>query len=124
MQFQVRSIVPKRGSYRVLRVSLGYLFWDLNPLELIESPKTGRKLPDTLSIDEIDTLIKAIDLTSNEAEPCDVRNLIWMWSSGLELVSLKISDLFFEEGFIKITGKGNKQRCSYWKLGSEIHPYL
>jgi hypothetical protein len=39
-------------------------------------------------------------------EPCDVRNLIWMWSSGLKLVSLKISDLFFEEGFIKITGKG------------------
>jgi site-specific recombinase XerD len=43
---------------------------------------------------------------------------------GSELVSLKISDLFFEEGFIKITGKGNKPLCSYWKLGSEIHPYL
>jgi site-specific recombinase XerD len=70
MQFQVRSIhVPKRGSYQVLKF-FGYLiFEDLrldNPLELIESPKTGRKLPDTLSIDEIDTLIKAIDLTSNE----------------------------------------------------------
>jgi integrase/recombinase XerD len=98
---------------------------DSTTLELIESPKTGRKLPDTLSIDEIDTLIKAIDLTSNEGE----RNramLETLYGCGLrvsELVSLKISDLFFEEGFIKITGKGNKQRFVP-KLGSEIHPYL
>jgi site-specific recombinase XerD len=41
-----------------------------------------------------------------------------------ELVSLKISDLFFEEGFIKITGKGISSALFYWKLGSEIHPYL
>ncbi|WP_114753168.1 site-specific tyrosine recombinase XerD [Flavobacterium glaciei] len=83
-----------------------------NPLELIETPKTGRKLPDTLSVDEIDNLILAIDLTTNEGE----RNramLETLYGCGLrvsELVSLKISDLFFEEGFIKITGKGNKQR--------------
>jgi len=83
-----------------------------NPLELIESPKTGRKLPDTLAVDEIDSLISAIDLSSNEGE----RNramLETMYGCGLrvsELVSLKISDLFFDEGFIKITGKGNKQR--------------
>jgi integrase/recombinase XerD len=83
-----------------------------NPLELIETPKTGRKLPDTLSIEEIDTLINAIDLSSNEGE----RNramLETLYGCGLrvsELVSLKISDLFFEEGFVKITGKGNKQR--------------
>ena len=83
-----------------------------NPLELIESPKTGRKLPDTLAVDEIDNLISAIDLSSNEGE----RNravLETMYGCGLrvsELVSLKISDLFFDEGFIKITGKGNKQR--------------
>lgn len=83
-----------------------------NPLELIETPKTGRKLPDTLSVDEIDNLIHAIDLTTNEGE----RNramLETLYGCGLrvsELVSLKISDLFFEEGFIKITGKGNKQR--------------
>jgi len=82
------------------------------PLELIEVPKTGRKLPDTLSTEEIDALIGAIDLSTTEG----VRNkamLETLYSCGLrvsELVSLKISDLFFEEGFIKITGKGNKQR--------------
>lgn len=83
-----------------------------NPLELIESPKTGRKLPDTLAVEEIDSIIAAIDLSSNEGE----RNralLETLYGCGLrvsELVALKISDLFFEEGFIKITGKGNKQR--------------
>lgn len=82
------------------------------PLELIEVPKTGRKLPDTLSTDEIDALIAAIDLTTPEGE----RNkamLETLYSCGLrvsELISLKISDLFFEEGFVKITGKGSKQR--------------
>lgn len=83
-----------------------------HPLELIDAPKTGRKLPDTLSVDEIDSLIEAIDLATNEGE----RNramLETLYGCGLrvsELVALKISDLFFEEGFIKITGKGNKQR--------------
>ena len=83
-----------------------------NPLELIETPRTGRKLPDTLAIEEIDNLINAIDLTSAEGE----RNramLETLYGCGLrvsELVTLKISDLFFDEGFLKITGKGNKQR--------------
>ncbi|MCA6421862.1 MAG: site-specific tyrosine recombinase XerD [Flavobacterium sp.] len=83
-----------------------------NPMELIESPKIGRKLPDTLSVDEIDNLIAAIDLSTVEGE----RNraiLETLYSCGLrvtELITLKISDLFFDEGFIKITGKGNKQR--------------
>ncbi len=83
-----------------------------NPLELIEAPRLGRKLPDTLNIEDIDNLINAIDLSSNEGE----RNramLETLYGCGLrvsELVSVKISDLFFDEGFIKITGKGNKQR--------------
>jgi len=83
-----------------------------NPLELIEAPRIGRKLPDTLSLAEIDALIAAVDLTANEGE----RNraiLETLYGCGLrvsELVSLRISDLFFDEGFIKITGKGNKQR--------------
>ena len=83
-----------------------------NPLELIESPRLGRKLPDTLSIQDIDALVAAIDLSSNEGE----RNRAMieaLYGCGLrvsELVSLKISDLFFFEGFIKVTGKGNKQR--------------
>jgi len=83
-----------------------------NPMELIESPKLGRKLPDTLSVDEIDALIKAIDLSKPEGE----RNramLETLYGCGLrvsELIQLRISDLFFEEDFIKVTGKGDKQR--------------
>ena len=83
-----------------------------NPMELIEAPKIGRKLPDTLSVDDIDNLIAAIDLSTPEGE----RNramLETLYGCGLrvsEIITLKISDLFFEEGFIKITGKGNKQR--------------
>ena len=95
-----------------------------NPMELIETPKTGRKLPDTLSVEEIDALISAIDLSSNEGE----RNraiLETLYGCGLrvsELVSLKISDLFFEEGFIKITGKGNKQR--FVPIGNLTQKYI
>ena len=99
-------------------------FRDNNPLELIETPKTGRKLPDTLSLAEIDSLIAAIDLTTNEGE----RNramLETLYGCGLrvsELTALKISDLFFEEGFIKITGKGNKQR--FVPVGNLTQKYI
>jgi integrase/recombinase XerD len=95
-----------------------------NPLELIETPRIGRKLPDTLSIVDIDRLIAAIDLSSNEGE----RNramLETLYGCGLrvsELVTLKISDLFFDEGFIKITGKGNKQR--FVPIGSYTQKYI
>ena len=83
-----------------------------NPLKLIESPKTSRKLPDVLSLEEIDLLISKIDLSIEQGE----RNLAiieLLYGCGIrvsELVDLKISDLFFEENFIKVTGKGNKQR--------------
>ncbi|WP_424494062.1 site-specific tyrosine recombinase XerD [Salinimicrobium sp. GXAS 041] len=83
-----------------------------NPLDLIESPKIGRKLPDTLSTEEIDRLITAIDLSTPEGE----RNraiLETLYGCGLrvsELTSLRLSDLFFQEGFIKVTGKGDKER--------------
>lgn len=95
-----------------------------NPMELIETPKTGRKLPDTLSVNEIDALIAAIDLSTKEGE----RNramLETLYGCGLrvsELVSLKISDLFFDEGFIKITGKGNKQR--FVPIGNLTQKYI
>lgn len=88
-----------------------------SPMELIEVPKIGRKLPDTLSVGEIDRLIAAIEFgVDKEGHSSMHRNramLETLYSCGLrvsELVSLKISDLFFDEGFIKITGKGNKQR--------------
>ena len=86
-------------------------------MELIEVPKIGRKLPDTLSVGEIDRLIAAIEFSvDKEGHSSMHRNramLETLYSCGLrvsELVGLKISDLFFDEGFIKITGKGNKQR--------------
>jgi integrase/recombinase XerD len=83
-----------------------------NPLRLIESPKISRKLPDTLSIEEIDLLTSNLDLSKEQGE----RNLAiieLLYGCGIrvsELVNLKISDLFFNENFIKVTGKGNKQR--------------
>ena len=83
-----------------------------NPAELLESPKLGRKLPDTLSIEEINKLIDAIDLSKAEG----TRNkamLETLYSCGLrvsELISLKISNLYFKEGFIKVIGKGDKER--------------
>lgn len=82
------------------------------PLELIETPKLGRKLPDTLSLEEINQLIAAIDL-SKEGGERNKAMLETLYGCGLrvsELVELKISDLFLEEGFVKVTGKGNKQR--------------
>lgn len=91
------------------------LFEDIrqdSPMELIETPKIGRKLPDTLHVDEIDQLIAAIDLSKPEGE----RNramLEVLYGCGLrvsELIELKISSIFEEEGYIKVTGKGNKQR--------------
>ena len=87
-------------------------YCESNPLERIEAPKIGRKLPDTLSVKDIDLIVAAVDLSKPQGE----RNraiIETLYSCGLrvsELTELKISDLFFEEGFIKVTGKGNKQR--------------
>lgn len=93
-----------------------YLFLEdeitTNPSELLEAPKTGRKLPDTLAIKEIDEIILAIDLSKAEGQ----RNkamLETLYSCGLrvsELIGLKITDLFFDEGFVKVKGKGSKER--------------
>jgi len=83
-----------------------------NPLSLIESPRISRKLPDTLTIKEINTLASNIDVNSSEGER-NIAIIETLYGCGLrvsELISLQISDLFFSEGFIKVTGKGNKQR--------------
>lgn len=89
-----------------------------SPLDLIETPKIGRKLPDVLTLEDIDNLIEAVWL-DNQTELHTLlahRNkamLEMLYSCGLrvsELVNIQLSDLFFEEGFVKITGKGNKQR--------------
>jgi integrase/recombinase XerD len=83
-----------------------------DPTTLLESPKIGRKLPDILSTEEIDTLISAIDLEKPEGQ----RNkaiLETLYSCGLrvsELVNLKVSNLFFNQGYIKVEGKSDKER--------------
>lgn len=83
-----------------------------DPSELLEQPKLGRKLPEVLDIEEIDALISAVDVSKAEGH----RNraiLETLYSCGIrvsELVNLKLSDLFFEEGFIRVIGKGNKER--------------
>lgn len=83
-----------------------------NPLENIETPKIGSKLPTTLTVKEIDKLIDSIDIKSKNK----IRNkaiIEILYSCGLrvsELITLKVSDLYFNESIIKVTGKGNKER--------------
>lgn len=83
-----------------------------DPSELIETPRIGRKLPEVLTIEEIDAMIDAIDLSTEQGH----RNkaiLETLYSCGLrvsELVNLEFEQLFFDEGFIRVIGKGNKQR--------------
>lgn len=117
--YDIAKKVNPRSQSRIisgLKGFFNYLIFEdyrkTNPLELIEAPKLGRKLPDTLAVEEIDKLIAAIDLSSKQGE----RNraiLETLYGCGLrvsELTELKISDLYFDEGFIKVTGKGDKQR--------------
>src|SRR5690554_1504440 len=117
--YEIAKHVNPRTQSRVisgLKGFFNYLIFEdyrnTNPLELIEAPRLGRKLPDTLALEEIDAIINAIDLSSKQGE----RNraiLETLYACGLrvsELTHLKISDLYFDEGFIKVSGKGNKQR--------------
>jgi len=117
--YEIAKEISPRSQARIisgLRSYFDYLIFEnyraTNPTDLIETPKIGIKLPDTLSKEEIDSLISAVDLSKGDGE----RNramLETMYGCGLrvsELIDLKISDLFFDEGFIKIVGKGNKER--------------
>lgn len=106
---QARIISGIRSFYRFLIMD-DYIKAD--PTELLESPQIGMKLPDVLSVQEIDAIISGIDLSKKEGQ----RNraiLETLYSCGLrvsELVNLKLSDLYLDEGFIKVEGKGSKQR--------------
>jgi len=123
--YEISKEVNPRSQSRIitgLKSFFNYLIFEnhrqTNPLRLVESPKIGRKLPDVLSLEDIDNLIGAIRFDTDKQEKLCIahRNktiLETLYSCGLrvsELITLKISDLFFDEGFIKITGKGNKQR--------------
>ena len=106
---QARILSGIRSFYHYLVLD-DYLQAD--PSELLESPQIGFHLPEILTLEEIDLLIESIDLSTNEGQ----RNrtiLETLYSCGLrvsELCNLKLSNLFLEEGFIKVEGKGNKQR--------------
>ena len=117
--YEVAKNLNPRSQARIisgLRSFFDYLIFEeyrnTNPTDLLETPKIGTKLPDTLSQNEIDALINAIDLSHPQGE----RNRTifeTIYSCGLrvsEAITLKNSDLFFEEGFIRVLGKGNKER--------------
>ncbi|HPD95707.1 MAG TPA: site-specific tyrosine recombinase XerD [Tenuifilaceae bacterium] len=111
--------LKKRSQSRVLSAIRGFFKYLMieevigsDPTELIESPKIGRKLPEVLSVHEIDAMEAAIDLS----KPDGHRNkamIETLYSCGLrvsELVSLKLTDLFFDDGYIRVIGKGDKER--------------
>ncbi len=106
---QARMLSGIRSFYQFLVLD-GHITAD--PTLLLESPKIGMKLPEVLSIEEIDMLINAIDLSKREGQ----RNraiIETLYSCGLrvsEACNLKLSDLYLSEGFIKVEGKGSKQR--------------
>ena len=118
---QARIISGIKAFYKYL-IMEGYL--KINPTELIESPKIGLKLPYTLSLIEIDKLIEAVDLSNKQGE----RNraiLETLYSCGLrvsELVNLQLSNINFNEGYLKVTGKGNKERLA--PIGGRAIKYL
>ncbi len=122
---QARIISGIKSFYKYLLIEEKV---DRDPTALLETPKVGRKLPEILSVEEIDTIINAVDTKKAEGQ----RNkaiLETLYSCGLrvsELIDLKISNLFFESGFVKIEGKGSKERLVpiSTKAIKEINLYL
>ena len=106
---QARIISSLRSFYAFMKLD-GFI--ENDPAELLRSPKIGMRLPDVLTLQEIDDIINAIDLSKREGQ----RNraiLEVLYSCGLrvsEVCSLRLSDLYLDEGFIRVTGKGDKQR--------------
>ena len=109
LRSQARMLSGIRSFYRYLVLD-GYL--DADPTLLLESPKIGMHLPEVLSVEEIDQLIASIDLSKREGQ----RNraiIEMLYGSGLrvsELVNLQLSNIYLQEGYMRITGKGSKQR--------------
>lgn len=136
--YEVSKQVNPRSQARIisgLKSFFSYLIFEdyrnTSPMELLEAPKIGRKLPDTLSLSDIDRLIAAIDLSKTDLASGlkigerDRTMLETLYGCGLrvsELVTLKMSDLFFDEGFVRVTGKGNKQR--FVPIGHVTQKYL
>jgi integrase/recombinase XerD len=106
---QARLIAGIHSFYRFL---IYHNYIEQDPSELLESPKKERHLPEVLTLDEIDSMIAQLDMSKPESH----RNraiIEMLYGSGLrvsELVNLRLSDIYRQEGFMRITGKGNKQR--------------
>lgn len=106
---QARLVAGIHSFYRFL---LYHKYIEQDPSELIETPKKEQHLPEVLSLEEIDKMIAQIDLSKNESH----RNraiIEMLYGSGLrvsELVNLRLSDIYLQEGYMRITGKGSKQR--------------
>ena len=104
-----RILSGVRSFYKFLVLD-GYLEQD--PTELLESPKIGKHLPEVLSVEEIDAIEGVIDVSTPEGQR-DRAAIEMLYSCGLrvsELCNLLLSDLYLDEGFLRVTGKGNKQR--------------
>lgn len=122
---QARILSGIRGFYKYLMIEEVI---DSDPTELIEGPKIGRKLPEVLTIQEIDAIVVSIDLSKAEGQ----RNktmIETLYSCGLrvsELVNLRLTDLFFDQGFVRVVGKGDKERLVPigGKAIKEINSYL
>jgi integrase/recombinase XerD len=118
---QARIISGIKAFYKYLILENEISF---DPTTLLEAPRLGRKLPNSLNIEEINALIDAIDKTKAEGE----RNraiLETLYSCGLrvsELTNLRISNIYFDEGFVRVTGKGNKERLV--PMGSVAKKYI
>lgn len=115
----VSSKVSKRSQARLLSSLRSYLGWCVmeglisdNPCDLVDSPKLGRYLPDVLSEEEVVSIIESVDLSTWQGKR-DRAILELLYGCGIrvsEAVDLKISCLYFEEGFVRVIGKGDKER--------------
>lgn len=118
---QARLISGLRSFYKYMNYDHQL---ETDPMALIEAPKLGRKLPDTLDVHEIDLLLEAIDMSTPEGQ----RNraiLETLYSSGLrvtELIELKISNIFEDMGFLRVLGKGSKER--YVPIGRQALKFI
>ena len=114
-----RTGISKRSQARILSSLRSFFNWLViegvitdNPCDKVDSPKLGRRLPDVLSIDEVSAIMDSVDMTSWQGKR-DRAILEILYGCGLrvsEAVGLKISGLYLDEGFIRIIGKGNKER--------------
>lgn len=106
---QARIVSGIKGFFKYLMLDE---YITIDPAKLLEAPKTARKLPDTLSVEEINLIVEAIDFSKDEGQRNEAI-IETLYSCGLrvsELINLSLTNLFLEEGFIKVVGKGNKER--------------